>query len=302
MKQLQMSDRGVLAVRGEDARTFLQGLISNDVEKVTAERSIHAAFLTAQGKYLFDFFVVQALDGDGVWLECEAARLTDFARRLKMYKLRSKVSLEDISADWRVWALFGSGAAGALSLSPEVGTTVPIADGIAYTDPRHAEMGARMLVAADAPAPEFGAEVGSAATRDDYDRLRMPLGIPDGPRDMELEKALLLECGFDELNGVDWDKGCYMGQELTARTKYRGLIKKRLLPVTLDGVAPESGTPITAGDREVGELRSSLDGQGLALVRIDRVEDAENAGTSLVTGEATVRVERPDWVKLPATA
>jgi folate-binding protein YgfZ len=124
----------------------------------------------------------------------------------------------------------------------------------------------------------------------DYDALRIGLGAPDGSRDLEVERSPLLENGFDELHGIDWDKGCFMGQELTARTKYRALIKKRLLPVAIEGPAPEPGTQITAEGKDAGVLRSSVDGVGLALLRLDRLD------APLVAGEARLIPKKPDWV------
>ena len=127
--------------------------------------------------------------------------------------------------------------------------------------------------------------------------MRLALGVPDGSRDLAVEKALLLEAGFDELNGIDWQKGCYIGQELTARTKYRALVKKRLLPVAVEGALPPPGTPVMLGDEEAGELRSGRDGQALALLRLDAVEKAK-AGVALTAGGARLTPRMPDWMKV----
>jgi folate-binding protein YgfZ len=139
------------------------------------------------------------------------------------------------------------------------------------------------------------AETGIAETAyEDYDRLRLALGIPDGSRDLVLEKSILLEAGFDELNGVDWQKGCYVGQELTARTKYRGLVKRRLVPVRIEGPAPPPGAVVTADGRDAGEMRSSRDGLGLALLRIEPMQD----GKTFAAGDATLVPLRPAWMRL----
>jgi folate-binding protein YgfZ len=129
----------------------------------------------------------------------------------------------------------------------------------------------------------------------DYDRLRLSLGVPDGSHDLVPEKSILLESGFDELNGVDWQKGCYIGQELTARTKYRGLIKKRLFPVRIDGAPPDPGALVTLDGREAGEMRSSRGDVGLALLRLDAVR----AGGRLIAGDATVTPAQPGWMRIP---
>lgn len=286
-----LEDRGVLRISGPDARSFLQGIVSNDVDKATAERAIWSAFLTPQGKYLHDFFLVEA-DG-ALLLEGERARLADLAKRLKLYKLRSKAEVEDVSDDFAVAALVGDAALQALGLAEEPGAAAPFGGGIAYADPRLAAAGARAILPAGT-AEDTLKEAGFAlGARADYDRVRIPLGLPDGSRDMEIDKAILLENGFDELQGVDWQKGCYLGQELTARTKYRGLIKKRLLPVSIEGPLPEGETEITRDGKEAGELRSHVDGWGLALLRLKRIEDLPEDG--LAVGEAKLTPRKPDW-------
>jgi folate-binding protein YgfZ len=285
-----LADRGVLEVAGADRRSFLQGLVSNDVEKVTPERAVHAALLTAQGKYLHDFFVVAL--GDAFYLDGEAARLADLKRRLGIYKLRSKVTIAEASERYTVAAAFGSGAIEALGLRPERGAAAAFAGGIAYVDPRLAELGARLLLPREAGLAPLEDNGFAAMDTAEYDRLRLSHGVPDGSRDLVVEKGILLEAGFDELDGVDWQKGCYVGQELTARTKYRGLIKKRLLPVAIEGPPPPPGTPVMRGNQEAGEMRSARDGLGLALLRLDALD----AGP-LTAGDAKLTAHKPDWAK-----
>lgn len=293
-----LDDRGVLAVSGPDRRTFLQGLVSNDVDKVGPDQARYAALLTAQGKYLHDFIMIEAAGvtaGDAtILLDAEARRLADLKRRLSLYRLRAKVVLEE-RPDLTVAAVFGAGALAALDLPGEPGAARAFAGGIALIDPRLAALGARCVLPrekARSVLVEAGlTEAGDAA----YDQLRLGLGIPDGSRDLVIEKSILLEAGFDELNGVDWNKGCYIGQELTARTKYRGLVRRRLMPVAIDGPAPEPGTIVTGDGREVGEMRSSRAGCGLALLRIEAVR----AGERLIAGDATILPQTPDWLRLP---
>ena len=292
-----LDDRGVLAVGGPDRRQFLQGLISNDVDKVGADRARYAALLTAQGKYLHDFTMVEcALGADAaILLDAEAGRLADLKRRLSLYRLRAKVSL-DARPDLAVAAVFGDGAIATFGLVDQPGAARPFAAGIAFVDPRLAALGARcILPRSDAPAALTRAGLHEADFAA-WDAHRLGLGIPDGGRDLELEKSILLEAGFDELNGIDWQKGCYIGQELTARTKYRGLVKRRLVPVVIDGPVPPAGTPINNLGREVGELRSSRDGRGLALLRIE----ALRGNQKLTAGDAAIVPFRPDWLQLPA--
>jgi folate-binding protein YgfZ len=287
-----LEGRGLLAIEGPDAKTYLQGLVSNDVNKLAPDRALYAAFLTPQGKYLHDFFLFQL--GDALVLDAEAPRLADLKRRLGLYKLRSKVTLNERTNDFAVIALFGDGALTALGLPAMPGAAAPLAGGLAFTDPRLAAVGARAVLPKNDAVAALEAKGFRAAGADAYDRLRLRLGLPDGSRDLEIERSILLENGFDELNGVDWDKGCYMGQELTARTKYRGVIRKRLMPVEIEGPLPPVGTPILWQDKEVGEMRSGRDGIGLAMIRLEHLE-AAGAGAPFTAGEAKVKPLKPDW-------
>src|ERR1700722_7171059 len=291
-----LDERGPLEVAGEDRVAFLQGLVSNDVTKVAPDRAIYAALLTAQGKYLHDFFIVA--QGESLYLDAEAARLEDLRRRLALYKLRSKVTLADAGPSHRIAVAFGPGALRALQLPETPGAAHSFAGGVAYVDPRLAALGARPLLPR-AGAAEALAQAGlSPATAEDYDRHRLSLGVPDGSRDLEIDKTILLEAGFDELNGVDWQKGCYMGQELTARTKYRALIKKRLFPVRIEGALPAPGTSIYKDGQEVGEVRSGSGSRALAMLLLDAVK----VGQKLTAGEVGVLPEIPAWMRLPETA
>jgi hypothetical protein len=239
------------------------------VTKVRADQAIWAALLTPQGKWLADFFLIAT--GDVLLLDLEAAQLPMLIQRLSRFRLRAKVALRDASADWRVYAAWGEGA------PPE---------GLTARDPRLPEAGWRVLAPAGLP---------TNASAEDYAAHRLALGLPDGSKDMEAEKSVLLEGGFDELNGISWTKGCYMGQELTARTRYRGLLKRRLVPVAIEGPAPERGTPIMTPDgAEAGEMRSSQGAQGLALLRLEWLDKG-----ALAAGGARLTPQPPSWMKLP---
>lgn len=290
----ELPGRGLLEVSGEDRVAFLQGLVTNDVTKASDQRAIFAALLTAQGRYLFDFFIFAL--GDALYLDTEAARLPELRRRLSLYKLRSKVVLADASPRLAVAVAFGGDSPASLGLAGE-GSAKAFAGGIAFADPRLLALGLRLVLPR---ATGFAAlETAGFARANEalYDVHRLRLGIADGSRDLPPEKALLLESGFDEMNGIDWQKGCYMGQELTARMKYRALVKKRLLPVTVAGDLPSAGTPVMLGAEEAGELRSGRDGRALALLRLDAAE-ASAEGTPLLAGGARVTPEKPGWMKI----
>ncbi len=260
--------RGVIELSGEDRVGFLQGLVSNDVAACAPGRAVWAALLTPQGKYLADFFLFS--DGARLLIDCEAGQAEDLVRRLSRYRLRAKVALRDASAEWQVYAAWGD----ALELPESV---------IAAPDPRLPEAGWRILSPIPLPA---------TATAEDWDAHRLALGLPDGSRDMVVEKTVLLEAGFDELGGVSWSKGCYLGQELTARTKYRGLLKRRLVPVEISGPAPAPGTPILRDGMEAGEMRSSHGTQGLVQLRLDAL------GGKLDCGGAVLTPRPPAWMRL----
>ncbi len=290
----RLPQRGVLRLSGEDREAFLQGLVSNDVRRVAEDQAVFGALLTPQGKYLHDFFIVQV--GDDWLLDCEGPRADDLFRRLRIYKLRSRVDLAVASQDWAVVTVFGPGAAAALSLPDHAGAARPMAGGTAFVDPRLGALGGRLILPAaeaDAALADIAAD---PADPDDYDGHRLRLGVPDGSRDLQVEKSTLLEANFDALEAISWDKGCYMGQELTARTRYRGLLKRRLVPVAIDGPLPEPGTPLRQGDREVGEIRSARGDRAIALLRLD----ALGREAALSFGAGTARPVEPAWQPVDA--
>ncbi|HVZ03000.1 MAG TPA: folate-binding protein [Dongiaceae bacterium] len=291
----------MIAVEGEDRRAFLQGLISNDTQRVSTGLALYSAFLTPQGKFLHDFALVEAADPNGprILLDPETERRADLIKRLSMYRLRSKVKIVDLAADWAVVVFWGAAALGKLGLPPERGAARALGNGVVFTDPRLAALGARAFLPRaelEAATAELGFAAGDIA---DYERQRAEAGVPAGSRDLIPEKGILLENGFDELGAIDWNKGCYMGQELTARTRYRGLVRKRLLPVEISGAAPEPGTPLMLGEVEAGELRSTTgDGKaGLAMIRLEHLDRARSEG--LTAGATRLRPAVPEWMKLP---
>jgi folate-binding protein YgfZ len=270
MQLAHLPTRAVLAVTGADRVGFLNGLVSNDVAGATPGHCVWAAFLSPQGKWLADFFIFA--ETGRLLLDCEAGQAAMLMQRLLRYKLRADVAIAETGlAVYAAW------------------DGVPVlADAIAAPDPRLPEAGWRLLAAPS---------LATNATHESWDLHRLCLGLPDGSRDLEPEKSVLLEAGFDELNGISWTKGCYMGQELTARTRYRGLIKRRLLPVRASAPLPSPGTPVLSDGREVGILRSAHGIHGLATLKLEALgaPDLQAAGTKLA-------VMRPAWAKLPEPA
>jgi tRNA-modifying protein YgfZ len=283
---VELPERGIVAIEGPDARSFLQGLISSDIERVRPDRSSYGALLTPQGKFLFDFILLQS--GERLLLDAERERLAQLVQRLSIYRLRSKVEIGDASGDLAVGAVFGPAVAERLGLPAEPGACRELDGGLATIDPRHAALGARLVLPAgrlSAVAEKLGF---ARAGREAYEQLRITCGVPDGSRDLIVEKSTLLENGFEELHGVDFQKGCFVGQELTARMKYRALVRKRLMPVVLNGPVPEPGTVIRYGEREAGEMRSAIDGHGLALLRLEQIAKAAEEGVPLRAGATEV--------------
>jgi folate-binding protein YgfZ len=258
----ELPARGVIEVAGEDRVAFLQGLVSNDVELVAPGRAIWTGLLTPQGKYLADFFILT--DGATLLLDCERAQIRMLAPKLSRFRLRSKVTVT-ARDDLRVGAAWGGTSPSGTLVAP---------------DPRLPEAGWRLISTSPLPAN---------ATPEDWDRHRLALGLPDGTRDLEVDKTVLLEAGFDELHGLSWTKGCYMGQELTARTKYRGLLKRRLVQV--EGDLPQAGTAILRDGTEVGTMRSSHDHIGLAVLRLDAID------ASLSAAGIELKAKLPKWVE-----
>ena len=259
--------RSVIQITGNDAATFLQGLITNDIHSASDDKAIYACLLTPQGKFLYEMFII-GHDG-GYLLDVQSNTAEALMKRLKMYKLRSDVTLE--MTNYKVIA--SNSNLSALT---------------SFTDPRHSDMGSR-FICQDTPELAFN-------DFEIYDMHRLTLGIPDGDRDMIADKSIMLESGIDDLNGIHWDKGCYVGQELTARTKHRGLVRKRLLPVTFEGAAPEFGSLLYKDGKKAGEMRSHYQNQGLALIRLEHLQD--NSAVETEDGKK-LEVSIPSWVELP---
>jgi hypothetical protein len=260
--------RGVVEVAGDDRVSFLQGLVSNDVTQAAPGRAVWAGLLSPQGKWLSDFFILT--DGERLLLDCPGAHVAMLLGKLSRFRLRAQVSLRE-AAELAVHAAWDG--------RPDVPQGA-----IAAPDPRLPEAGWRILSPAPLPATADAAA---------YDRHRIGLGLPDAS-DLESDKSVLLEAGFDELNGVSWSKGCYLGQELTARTRYRGLVKRRLVPVAVEGALPPLGTPVLHDGQEVGSLRSGGGQTALALLRLEALDAA-----ALTCGAARLVPRMPAWMRLP---
>lgn len=275
--------RSIIRITGEERRDFLEPLLSCGFAPLEEGKATWGALLTPQGKFLHDLFIFER-EGS-LFLEIEHDRREDLIRRLRLYKLRRPIEIIDDSETYDVAAAWGEKTAG---LEPV----------LLYEDPRHQKAGWRMIFPKNKALSLLQKAGVTPCPLADYDQRRICLGLPDGSRDLQVDKAILMENGFDELGGIDWKKGCFIGQELTARTRYRGLVKKRLLPLSYQGAAPREHAPILQDGKEVGDVRSIGKSKLLALMRLTALEN-----TAPLEAEGTLlTLSIPDWVKLPEKA
>jgi folate-binding protein YgfZ len=285
MKAALLPDRGVVKVAGEDARKFLNGLLTVDIDRVSQERARFAALLTPQGKIIADFIIAEAkpADGGGFFLDVPRALAPSLVQKLNFYKLRARVIAEDLSETLGVMAVWGGDRTAEY--------------GLCYADPRLPALGMRCML----PPHQFAAAIDRlGAARTDvaaYEAHRIALGVPRGGEDFVYGDTFPHESDMDQLSGVDFDKGCFVGQEVVSRILHRGSARKRVLPVTYAGTAPTPGFEVTAGERVVGTMGASSSGRGLAMLRLDRVEEAMTDGTPLTAGGVEIRPAKPDWAR-----
>ena len=299
-----LPDRGVIKVAGDDARNFLHGLVTADMLKLAPGSARFCALLTPQGKIITDFFVTEAPPtqhgalSEGFFLDVPRAQAAVLIARLNLYKLRAKVTVEDLSAKLGVLADWNgslNGSADAQNAARARATKL----GLCYADPRLPALGLRAIIPAERAAEaaaELGADLADASV---YEAHRIALGVPRGGIDFAYSDAFPHETDMDQLGGVDFTKGCFVGQEVVSRMQHRGTARTRAVPVRFDGTAPDAGTAVTAGDRPVGTLGSSGGGRGIALLRLDRVDEALAEGETLTAGTVPIHLIKPDWATFP---
>lgn len=272
LKPTLLPNRGIIKISGDDRATFLQGLITNDVKKLEMQPVIYACLLTPQGKFLFDFFIYNK--GEFLLLECQGDRVQELIKKLSLYKLRSKVILEDVSENYQV----------------VVGGVIEARESEFVQDPRLPDLGMRGVISDLSESPQGDLSL--------YTLNLIALGVPDGSLDLIPDKSILLENGLDELHGIDWKKGCYIGQELTSRTKYTGIVRKRLFPVEIEEDLPPFGETIYWGDDKAGEMRSSQNNKGLALIRLEALLQFQKTGAPFLCAGAQLKPYIPDWMEI----
>jgi folate-binding protein YgfZ len=283
----RLDDRGIVAVTGPDAGHLLQGLITNDMARLDTEPAVHASLLTPQGKILFAFFVVRT--GSDFALETTAAAAPDLAKRLGFYRLRAKAEIRDASATYCVLTLWPGHVAADITPPGAIH---------AYRDPRHPDLGARWLVrreAADTAIACLEAAGATQATAADYEAHRIACGVAEFGIDYAGAEVFPHEANFDRQAGVDFRKGCFVGQEVVARMQHKTVVRKRFVPVTSAVDLPADHPDITAGAATLGQLASVSGRHGLALVRLDRAVEQTEAGQNAIAGSAPVQID-PDAI------
>jgi tRNA-modifying protein YgfZ len=283
MKTALLAERGVVKVVGDDARKFLNGLLTTDIGKVSPQRAAFAALLTPQGKIMVDMIVAEAPaeDGGGFFLDCPRALAMTLIDRLNFYKLRAKVLVEDLSEVLGVMAVWDG--------------TRETEYGLCYADPRLPALGMRCMLPphlANVAAGDLGATLVDA---NEYETHRIALGAPRGGLDFNYNDAFPHEADMDQLGGIDFEKGCYVGQEVVSRVEHRGTARKRVVPVRFQDFGPEAGVPVRVGEIDVGTMGSSGGGRGLAMLHLGRIGDALAAGNPIMSGGIALHPEKPSW-------
>jgi folate-binding protein YgfZ len=287
MKASLLPDRSIVKFAGDDARAFLNSLFTANISTLTADESRYSALLTAQGKLIIDAFVSQAPaeKGEGFYFDIPKSQLQTFLGKMKGYNLRKKYVVEDLSEKLAILSVWDG--------------TATTAKYPCHADPRLAALGQRIMLPpgeAAAVTAEIGAEL---APPDAFEAHRIALGVPRGDLDFVYGDAFPHEADMDQLHGIDFKKGCFVGQEVVQRMERRNTARTRVVPVTFDGTAPSAGAEVVAGEKSVGTIGSTVDGRGLALLRLDRAEDALAAGHPLKAGDVTLHLVKPDWVQFP---
>ncbi len=289
-----LPDRSVIALKGADAATFLQGLVTADVTRVREASATLAALLSPQGKFLADFFIMK--HGDDFYLDTETATLENLLRRLRMYKLRAEIEILPLEG-WEVLSLRGDKVWVATGLASQPGAVrfIPELSLFVLADPRSADMGIRLIGQASGISTYLTEHQVEMSDASEYEYHRLSLGIPEGSKDAVIDRTVILENGYDRLHAVDFDKGCYVGQEVTARSHHLGKLRKTLYRVSSTQPLPPPGTEIHAGEKGLGQMRSTCRDVGLAIIRTEDWEQAEKEGISASAGGVVLQLARPFW-------
>lgn len=283
MQAALLDERSILRITGEEATKFLEGIITHDVESLEPDQARFAALLTPQGKIIADFFVVRVGEDDGGGFVIDAPRAIagDLAKKLGFYKLRAKVLIEERPE---------------LAVAAIIDGTASADVGLVFDDTRHPALGQRVVLPAAEAKTELAAADFTIADAETWQKKRIALGIPEGGKDFIYADAYPHETDMDQLNGIDFDKGCFIGQEVVSRMERKTTPRTRAVPVTFE-VAPAAGVEVLAGTRPVGRMGSAANGRGVAMLRLDRVHDALQKNEPVTAGGIAISLAKPDWAK-----
>ena len=286
MRGILFPDRTILRVTGEDAAKFLNGIVTSAVESLAPGRAVFTALLTPQGKIVVDFFsvAVAADEGGGFVLDAPAPLADELAKKLNFYKLRAKVEI---------------------TIRPELAAAVvldqapPEELGLIYVDPRQAGLGWRVVLLAEGAAAALEAAGAKLVDPENWQGRRISLGIPEGGKDFIYGDTFPHEADMDLIGGVDFHKGCFIGQEVVSRVERRDIARKRVVPVAFEQGGPEEGADILIGEKPAGFMGSSAGRLGLAMLRLDRVNEGMKEGAALVSSGIELKLVKPDWADFP---
>jgi folate-binding protein YgfZ len=286
MRGIMFPGRAVIRVTGEDATKFLNDIVTNKVDGLEPGSAVYTALLTPQGKIVVDFFAaaVAADDGGGFVLDAPAPLADELAKKLNFYKLRAKVEIT---------------ARPELAVAVVLDEAPPEDLGLVYLDPRSIGLGWRVVLPVEGAGAALEKAGATVVEFDNWKGRRISLGIPEGGQDFIYGDTFPHEADMDLLNGVDFHKGCFIGQEVVSRVERREAARKRVVPVAFAENSPEAGAEIFAGEKPVGYMGSSAGRLGLAMLRLDRVEDALKEGVALKAGNIELRLVKPDWADFP---
>ena len=287
-----LEDRGILFVNGLDAKEFLQNLVTNDVNKVDNSNSCFASLLTPQGKFLFDFLIVK--HKSGYFIDCEKKQADNLFKKLNIYKLRSKVEIMNLSNEFVIAAFSYEKFMSFKEAKDILGYTFKYREDPIILDPRHKKLGGRLIINLEKLYLSLKKLDLKSTEPNEYYKFSHELGIPQRDMDKLSDKLFGIECNFEELNGIDFKKGCYVGQENTSRIKLRNKLSKRLLPIQLIKGNLEEGASILNNENEVGKVMIN-NNQPFGLIKY--LSDHFNHEAEFRSENATFKIKKPDWIK-----
>jgi len=291
-------DRGILSITGPDSLAFLQGIVTNDLEKLNEKTALYSAILTPQGKYLHDFFIFE-LEGN-IHIDCPKNQIDSLEKKLNMYRLRANLEITKLGDAYSIISLTGPGISDIMHPEQGIVNSELYGKGIVVFDPRLNQLGARAVLKKKSASDILNNKEFTEKNYEDYNKLEITLGIPGSIDAVFLRSAFPLELGYSELNAISFNKGCYVGQEVTARMNVRNLVKKRLVPVSFEGESLKAGTTISIQDKPVGQVFAKANDKGIVMFRIDRLLQIIERKEGLIVGQTKVRPTLPDWFNLNA--